>query len=227
MTLDTALRMTEICTGLALLQASAEHVFGTRDARALFACRAVFAACLAAGFMPACAGLGLLGCGMLMLRRYDGPYNGGSDRMALLVLICVTLAEACPVPRGRELAFGYLAVQVLLSYAMSGWVKVVNPAWRNGEALVDVFAYSAYPASERLRGWQHHPRLLRTMGWGVMGFELLMPLALVDARVLTLGLCIAGSFHLANACLFGLNRFFWIWLSAYPSLWWLQARIAP
>jgi hypothetical protein len=38
-------------------------------------------------------------------------------------------------------------------------------------------------------------------------------------------LALAAAFHLANACLFGLNRFFWVWLAAYPSLIWLQHRI--
>ena len=30
----------------------------------------------------------------------------------------------------------------------------------------------------------------------------------------------------ANACLFGLNRF-WIWICAYPSILWLQQRVMP
>ena len=42
---------------------------------------------------------------------------------------------------------------------------------------------------------------------------------------LVIGLSFATLFHFANACLFGLNRFFWIWLAAYPSLLWLQQRV--
>jgi hypothetical protein len=38
-------------------------------------------------------------------------------------------------------------------------------------------------------------------------------------------LALTAAFHLANACLFGLNRFLWVWLAAYPSLIWLQARV--
>jgi hypothetical protein len=36
---------------------------------------------------------------------------------------------------------------------------------------------------------------------------------------------VAAAFHLANACLFGLNRFLWIWLAAYPPLLWFQERV--
>ena len=38
-------------------------------------------------------------------------------------------------------------------------------------------------------------------------------------------LALAGLFHLANACLFGLNRFFWTWLAVYPAIVWLQDRV--
>ena len=41
--------------------------------------------------------------------------------------------------------------------------------------------------------------------------------------ILALGL--AAAFHVANALLFGLNRFVWFWLSAYPSIIWLQNRL--
>ena len=58
-----------------------------------------------------------------------------------------------------------------------------------------------------------------------MGFELLFPLCLLTQPTLIVGLGIAATFHFANACLFGLNRFFWIWLAAYPSLLWFQGRL--
>ena len=38
-------------------------------------------------------------------------------------------------------------------------------------------------------------------------------------------LAVAALFHFANACLFGLNRFFWIWIAAYPSILWLNERV--
>ena len=136
-----------------------------------------------------------------------------------------TSTKIAPTPLLQEASFGYLAAQLVLSYFMSGWVKVVNPAWRNGDALADVFAYSAYPVADSLRGWAQSPRLLCAMGWAVMGFELAFPLALLQPGLLAVALAIAASFHAANACLFGLNRFLWAWLSAYPALWWFQGRV--
>ena len=140
------------------------------------------------------------------------------------VKLCL-LVHFIPAPRWREIVFGYLALQSTLSYCIAGWVKAMNPEWRNGQALQDVFRFSVYPASESLRAWAERPGLLWCMSWAVMLVELLFPFTLLTHTSLLIGLSIAAAFHLANACLFGLNRFFWIWLASYPSLLWFQERI--
>jgi hypothetical protein len=222
MSLDLALRLTEILLALAFLQQGAEHL---RSDRLLFLPRIVLGALLLAGFQAQWVCLALVVNGLFILRRFQGPYNGGSDRMGLLILCCLCLALFMPAPRWQEYAFGYLALQLVLSYFISGWVKIANPEWRSGRALQDVFLFSAYPAGENLRALAERPRLLCAASWAVMLFELMFPLALLSHTALIAGLAIATSFHLANACLFGLNRFFWIWIAAYPSLFWLQQRI--
>ena len=225
MTLDTALRATELLLALAFLQQSFEHLLYPRGDRLLFALRAALALLLLWGGAPLPALLALSLHSIWMLHRFAGPYNGGSDRMGLLVLYCLTLAHALPPGLGREAAFGYLALQVVLSYLISGQVKLVNSDWRLGKALRDVFAYSAYPVSEGLRGFAARPRLMWVMSWAVVLFELAFPAALLHPDLLIAALLVALAFHLANACLFGLNRFVWAWLAAYPSLIWLQDRV--
>lgn len=226
MSLDTAIRFTEILLALAFIQQSVEHLYQTSKAeQAVFALRIVLCVFLLFGFMTQWVCLALVGLGLLILKRFNGPYNGGSDRMSLLILCCLCGALFMPVLQWREYIFGYLALQLVLSYFISGWVKIVNPEWRTGRALQDVFSFSAYPVSETLRGWTKYPRLLCAMSWGVMGFELLFPLSLLTHVTLIVGLVVAAVFHFGNACLFGLNRFFWIWLAAYPSILWLQERI--
>lgn len=63
----------------------------------------------------------------MILQRFQGPYNGGSDRMGLLALWCLTLLQLAPAPAWREVFFAYLGLQLMLSYFISGWVKVVEP----------------------------------------------------------------------------------------------------
>jgi hypothetical protein len=225
MSLDTALRLTEVLLALALIQQSLEHLVGPRAERILFGLRAVLCGLVLVNLGGVLPLVLLAALSLFVLHRFQGPYNGGSDRMGLLVLWCLTLAQLAPTTAWREIAFGYLGAQLVLSYFISGWVKVVNPEWRSGQALRDVFQFSAYPVSEGLRGWAGRPRLLHAMSWAVIAFELAFPLALATPWSLYAALAMAACFHLANACLFGLNRFFWTWLSAYPAIVWLQDRL--
>lgn len=233
MTLDGAVTLTSAMMAMAFAQQSLEHLHPAArlHERLLFAPRLILSLLLlaasagVAGLSPSVLLLALVANHLLILPFFNGPYNGGADRMSLLVLICLTGAHALPDAHRRELAFGYLGMQLLLSYVIAGWVKIVNPDWRSGRALRDVFLFSAYPVSEGLRRWADHPRLLLFAGWGVMVFELVFPLTVLSRPALIAGLAVAALFHGANACLFGLNRFFWIWICAYPSILWLQERV--
>lgn len=225
MTFELAVRLTEILLALAFLQQCAEHIFWSGETRLLFLPRAVLSVVVLTGIFSEWALLGLTLHSFLFLHRFNGPYNGGSDRMGLLVLYCLCMAQLLPAGLPREAAFGYLGMQVLLSYFISGWVKIINPEWRSGRALRDVFSFSAYPVSENLRGFAQRPRLLWGMSWAVMGFEVVFPLAILHPVTLPVALAVAALFHLANACLFGLNRFLWFWIASYPSILWVQERL--
>ena len=225
MTLNLAIHLTTLFMTLAFSQQSLEHLKGNKDDRPLFMTRLILSIFLLLGFWPQWIFLGLLVNALFILKRFQGPYNGGSDRMGLLILCCLCLVSWVPTQHWRQYVFGYLALQLVLSYFISGWVKIVNPEWRTGQALQDVFRFSAYPVSDSLRGWANRPKLLFLMSWSVILFELFFPLTLITPISLMVGLSIAALFHLANACLFGLNRFFWIWLAAYPALLWLQERL--
>ena len=225
MSLETAARLTETLLALAFIQQGLEHLRGFREERMLFTARAGLCVLVILGVAAPWPLVGLAGLSLLILHRFQGPYNGGSDRMGLLALWCLTLSRLLPTNRGQELAFGYLGAQLVLSYFIAGGVKILNPDWRTGRALRDVFQFSTYPVSEDLRRWADRPRVLLAMSWAVILFELAFPLTLLSRASLIAGLVVAATFHLANACLFGLNRFFWTWLAVYPAILWLQARL--
>lgn len=224
MTLAAALRASEVLMALAFLQQSLEHLAGIRYDRTLSLLRTALAAALLAGLWPVVIEGLLVVTTVAQLVRFHGPYNGGSDRMGLLLLLCLFLVRLAPTQPWREVAMGYLAIQVTLSYAIAGWVKVANPDWRRGQALRDVFAFSTYPVSESLRGWARHAGLWRALSWLVMLFEIGFPLTLLHRGSLMGALVAAALFHVGNASVFGLNRFVWIWVAAYPSLLWFHAR---
>ncbi len=151
MNLEAAVRLSEILMAGAFLQQSAEHLIAPAYERWLFIARIALALLLLAGVQPMVVEALLLLLGVAILYRFHGSYNGGSDRMSLLLLFCLLMAHLAPSRRWQEIAVGYLAVQLLMSYAISGWIKLSNPDWRSGHALKDVFEFSAYPVSESIR----------------------------------------------------------------------------
>ncbi|MBM4260136.1 MAG: HTTM domain-containing protein [Deltaproteobacteria bacterium] len=225
MSLEIAVRWSEMLLALAFIQQSIEHLSAPGTERWLFATRLALALLLLIGLQPSWALGAMLLLSLAILHRFDGPYNGGSDRMSLLLLICLLLSHLAPTPHWQEIALGYLSVQLLPSYTIAGWVKLANPDWRSGQALKDVFEFSVYPVSESIRAWAGSPRLLFGLSWTMMLFEILFPLGLLNATGLMAVLSLAALFHLINGGIFGLNRFLWSWIAAYPCLIWFQQRV--
>ncbi len=225
MTLDFAIRCSEMLLAWALIVQSVEFIRYQQDLRGLHLTRLVLSVLLLFGVDPLIVETFLLLISVKLVLRFQGPYNGGSDSMTLLVLLCLWLSHLAPNQGWREIALGYLAIQLILSYFQAGWVKLINPEWRSGLALQQVFAFTAYPVSQSVREFSNNPALMLPMSWAVILFEILFPLSIFSETVLYVFLFVAAVFHLANACLFGLNRFFWIWPAAYPVLIWFQGRV--
>lgn len=226
MSFDLAIRLTEILLAIAFVIQSLEHLSNAKDERILFVPRIVFSIMLLLGFAVKWICLLLLINSLFILNRFRGPYNGGSDRMGLLILASLCLIYFVPNLLWQQYIFAYLALQVVLSYFLSGVFKVINPEWWNGKVLKDIFEFSVFPANESLRDLASKPKLLVLASWSVLLFELFFPLALFTTASLVIAIGLAMVFHLANTYIFGFNRFFWVWLAAYPSLIWFQNYIA-
>jgi hypothetical protein len=223
--LHHAVRASEILIALALIQQSLEHLANGRDRRFPFGLQLLLSLLLFTSWPAELPMLGLVGLRIYILAVYQGPYNGGSDRMAGLVLLSLLVAEWSSTSFVQEIAMGYLALQLLLSYFQPGVVKVINSEWRSGEALGKIFQFSNYPTADNLKNWGRSPKAMLLLSWMTISFELLFPLTLLHPAALQIGLALALVFHLINAMLFGLNRFFWVWPAAYPALIWFQARV--
>lgn len=225
MTFELAVRYSEVLLGFALFLQSCELVRGAGIERKIALLHIPLSILLMSGFYPLLIESILLITSFILIKRYRGPYNGGSDTVTLLLLLCLCVANIAPSRLWQEIALGYVALQLIISYFQAGWVKLVNPEWRSGKALYEVFALTAYPVSESLRGLATKPRLLFFASWLVIIGELVFPFALLNVTILLIALFFAGVFHLANAILFGLNRFFWGWIATYPIIIWFQQRL--
>ena len=102
MTLDAALRATEVLLALAFIQQSAEHIATTVKDRPLFLARILCCLVLIAGVQTVLALVGLALISLALLNRFQGPYNGGSDRMSVLILWCFWGRSSCRQCSGKR-----------------------------------------------------------------------------------------------------------------------------
>lgn len=161
----------------------------------------------------------LAATGLLALAiRFRGSYNGGSDAMAWVVLLGLALARTAPDGELARAGLAYVAAQLVLGYVVAGIAKLGDPRWRDGTALAIVAGFPRYGAPAWFRAAVARAPIGRALAWAMLAFELGFPLALVDTRACLALIAVGAVFHLGNAIVFGLNRFLWTWLAAYPAL---------
>jgi len=185
------------------------------------ALRGALALLLMAGLLPAAGAVALFAMAILLLLRWRGAFNGGSDFMTLVGLTGLLIAHAWGAWAGMEAGWRaglwYVALQSITSYFVSGWVKFLRPEWRSGEALpmfLDTGVYGPLPPNSVFR----RPAVARLASWSFTLWEGCAPLALLDLRIAALFCAVAAVFHFLVFWFFGLNRFFWAWVATFPAL---------
>jgi hypothetical protein len=166
---------------------------------------------------------------LLILIRWRGAFNGGSDFLTLVVLTGLFISQVVGafgnVQLGWQAGFWYIAIQAITSYFMSGAVKLLRPEWRNGSAMtifLNGAIYGPLSATHPLRN-----KWLAMMGsWGFIVWEILFPLSLLDPRLAAVFCAVAAFFHFLVFWFFGLNRFFWAWLCSFPAIIWCSAQFS-
>lgn len=162
----------------------------------------------------------------LVITRLGAPFNGGSDTMTSLSLLMLGIGA---LDRSRGLicfaALGYLGVQTVFSYFVAGLAKLKERGWRRGTALVHFAELPKYGVPSWARVLLARPGVAVGASWAILLFECSFPYALYGERVCLVYLVLGACFHLANAWLFGLNRFLLCWLAVYPVLWALSGPV--
>jgi hypothetical protein len=200
-----------------------------RDVLTLHLCfRMAAAVLLIVGMFSGLVSLFLFAGTIVIVVRWRGAFNGGSDFMTIAVLTGCMMAHGLEQlglnEFGPRLGLIYIAVQSASSYFISGWVKFLSRDWRNGRALIWFLDTSIYGplSSDSLfrRTW-----IAVCVSWAFILWEGLLPLALTDIR-LTILFCISGMvFHFLVFWYFGLNRFFFAWAASYPALIFLASQL--
>lgn len=190
------------------------HFFLILDAR-------VFLAILLLVFPQPLILLALLLTALLICLRWRGPYNGGSDMMTMVVLLALTVGSFF---HNHSLALKaclwYIAVQVCLSYWIAGIAKLRKPHWRNGRALYLLVTATNYETPIEVQQLLQNSKIAKLASWLILIFECTFPLALLSPDLCLIYIAAALFFQLGNFFVFGLNRFVFAWLAAYPALYW-------
>lgn len=172
----------------------------------------------------------LLFCSLFLLHALifvRTPYSlDGAYQMSLVVLFSLSLGSISGTQsNSSSLCLYYIAIQLIISYFISGYSKLLSIVWRKGYAANLVFSTKIYGHSLIHNMVQHRPTAY-ALCWCVMVFESLFFLSIFMAPSFSL-FFIACSFffHLANAIFMGLNNFLFSFSSTYPSLIYLIIKI--
>ncbi|MFL5813424.1 MAG: HTTM domain-containing protein [Bdellovibrionia bacterium] len=156
---------------------------------------------------------------LLISLRWRGSFNGGSDFMNLIVLSALSVALLFRENSSLGTAcLWYIAIQTCTSYFIAGTIKLRKENWRSGKALSGFLSSTIYSPDPLSLAISNHLKLSKLASWGVMVFECLFPLALLNMQTCVALMSLAIFFHLSNFYFFGLNRFLLSWAAAYPAL---------
>jgi hypothetical protein len=164
---------------------------------------------------------------LLILIRWRGAFNGGSDFMTLVVLtgllIAYTVGTWVDAELGVRAGLWYICIQSVTSYFMSGAVKLLRVQWRNGEAMT-IFLNAAIYGPLPPQHWLRHRVWAMLGSWGFIAWECAFPFALVGPWHAVAFCAVAAVFHFLVFWFFGLNRFFWAWMASFPAIVWCAGQ---
>ena len=156
---------------------------------------------------------------LLICIRFRGTFNGGSDQMIFVVLGGTAVAFLFKDERVAKFGLIYIAVQMSYAYFRAGLAKITKKTWLKGQALPSFLLSSPYPGIRSMSIWLiAHPKIAAASSLLVIAFELLVWTSSFSGFLATFFFSGAVAFHFVIYRAFGLNRFFWAWLSAWPSL---------
>jgi len=117
------------------------------------------------------------------------------------------------------LALGFIGAELILSYFIAGFSKLLSPVWRSGYALYAVFSTRTYGSVFIYNLLRKHKLIASILGWVVILFEVSFFLILfVSPHYAVFFLLLGFGFHLFNAIFMGLNDFLIAFPATYPAL---------
>lgn len=156
---------------------------------------------------------------LLICIRFRGSFNGGSDMMTFVVLTGVLIGLGGQSETWQMMGLLYIAIHGVYSYFKAGLAKIVQADWRRGRALPAFMNRSLYFDVQRMSQILKSKHTLSLLlCWSALIFELAAIGIPIVQGFAFIYLAAALIFHFIIFAGFGLNRFFWVWLSAWPAI---------
>lgn len=164
---------------------------------------------------------------LVLLVRWRGAFNGGSDFMTIVVLTGILIAQVAAIWVGPVLAWKaglwYITIHTMSSYFLSGAVKLLSSDWRNGRAL-PYFLDGAVYGPLKAKSIFHSRAVAIVLSWAFILWECSFPIVLAGPAWAVTWCVGAALFHFLVFWHFGLNRFFWAWLTSFPAILYCSAQ---
>jgi hypothetical protein len=143
----------------------------------------------------------------------------GADQMFTIVLLSCGLGAVLGDSVAGYAAASYAGLQLLLSYWVAGFAKIISPTWRTGSAIIGITATIGYGEPRMHHVLTCHRWAALSLCWAVIVFECGAPFLVLGGTPGALLLAAIGlGFHLGTAVVMGLNTFVWAFGACYPSV---------
>jgi len=155
---------------------------------------------------------------IVVLKRHHLTVDG-SDQMTVVVLVACLLGRIGGDAVSARAAVSFLAAELTLAYAVSGFAKATSSQWRSGVAFTIIAQTRMYGQAAVARVVRGFPLAGRSAGYMVLAWESLCFVTLTAPPPVVIALLLAGlGFHAGCAIVMGLNRFIWAFAAGYPAL---------
>jgi|GEM_PF-4162453 len=208
-----------------LNQKAVVFLIGHRLYRAVLWIRLLLSVCIVAGLMPLVAVGAILLVQIFIHIRNEALLNL-ADKFAINILLGLTFIYLFPdslVIRNASILF--IALLTVIGYFFTAFFKLQGETWKGGTALEQILSTDIYGNEWYFKFLIRYRVISRLLNYSVIGLQLVAPLALVSSKF-ALFYCIAGLvFHLSISLIMNLNNFFWVFVSAYPCLYFASLLI--
>ena len=161
---------------------------------------------------------------IISIRGNEG--TTGADQINTITLLIVGLCILSPTKLVWITGIISLAILLIIAYSTSGWIRILQPTWRNGKDLLVVLRQHTYGNKFVWNIGKKNPNLIKFTSLSILIFECLAPIIIfMPLKVVLVYLVVGVVFHLLNALIMGLNIFVWSFISLYVSYLWLAYKL--